>query len=65
MVEEIVERRKEMDGGLLLQSTRRRLKQVKEEEGPTSIFWKPLYGPIVTLQPMNLISDSDDEGENT
>lgn len=54
-----------MGGVLYLQSTRRRLKRVKTEEEPTATFWRQLYGPVVTLQPISLLSESEDEGENT
>ena len=52
-----------MDGDRYLQSGKRHLREVKEEEngsGPTT-FWKVLDGPRVIHHDVLLISDSDDE----
>ena len=59
---DVVERVKVIDGERMLQSGKRHLRSVKEEEegsGPPT-FWKALHGPLVVDHDICLIS-SDEE----
>lgn len=59
----VAEKRKQMDGALFLQSSKRHLARVKEEEGRTPTFWRQLHGPVIHLETINLISDDEEQAE--
>ena len=58
---EIVEKRKDIDGERMLQSGKKHLRSVKEEEGGSGppTFWRTLNGPKIVHEEVILVSDDD------
>ena len=58
---EIVERRKEINGERMLQSGKKDLRAVKEEEGGSGppTFWKALHGPKIVYEEVIILSDDE------
>ena len=58
---ELIERRKDINGERMLQSGKKHLRAVKEEEGgngpPT--FWKTLHGPKIVYEEVIILSDDE------
>jgi hypothetical protein len=60
-----VEMRKEIDGELMIKSTKRHLVNLKAEDkegdGPPT-FWRKLYGPVIHTDSIILSEEEEEEG---